>query len=167
MKIPDPNQFLNPFPVEGEYDANKHARVMFDMPKPIKEAVTDCHRKYGSIQTVGNILWLKLINYLDQHGITDFTNQLEFEQHIANLRFVDGRPNAAGGTVTGPLSEAASPNVNGRETGLAATHQNPPSEPVNPPRPTRSGSGKRTAGDTKAKKVTKSKPADGSQNNRA
>lgn len=48
--------------------------------------------KTGTVRTVMNLLWQKLVNSLKENGITDFSRCSDFESFVANIVFIDGRP---------------------------------------------------------------------------
>lgn len=146
MHLNDTKQFTNPFPIEGDYDKALHGRVSADMPIEVKNAVTSLRPTTGTPQIVVNILWLKLVNALHEHSINNFTQQNEFTDFVANLRFVDGRKpvdlsTPAGSTASRLVQQTITSNDRRGETSGADAHPEPSSEPRNTSSADVSGSG--------------------------
>ncbi len=93
-----PPRFANPFQgLKGDPTA---ATVNCLMPKEAFVRVKQCRLEGGTIQTTMNLLWIKLINLLEQKGIYGYESVREFEDAVQrsililpeDLDLVRGRP---------------------------------------------------------------------------
>ena len=79
VSLPPP-RFANPFQgLKGDPTA---ATVNCLMPKDAFVRVKQCRLEGGTIQTTMNLLWIKLINLLDQKGINSYADVREFEDAV-------------------------------------------------------------------------------------
>jgi len=75
-----PPRFANPFQgLKGDPTA---ATVNCLMPKDAFVRIKQCRLEGGTIQTTMNLLWIKLINLLDQKGILSYADVREFEDAV-------------------------------------------------------------------------------------
>lgn len=68
----------------------------------------------GTVNTTQNLLWSKLVTALKKHGITNLTNQSEFESFVANCIITDGRDKVQRSPVGGNGGETTVGNVGAR-----------------------------------------------------
>ena len=98
------------------------------MPREDRDFFVSIRPTKNTMQTLINILLVKLQTQLKHHGITTVIQQREFCEYISQCRIEDGRAGDAiidtsaiasvpiGSTVARPLSEASPSNDGRRET---------------------------------------------------
>ncbi len=132
---PHAPRFANPFQgLKGDPTA---ATVNCLMPKEAFVRVKQCRLEGGTIQTTMNLLWIKLINLLEQKGIYGYESVREFEDAVQRSVLILPEDLAAGAVATHVLrgpSEGPDPaaNVGDVAGGPEQVRSGPPSESSKP-----------------------------------
>ena len=119
--------FENPLALSGAYQPDLHSRIQVDMPREERDFFVSIRPTKNTMQTLINILLVKLQTQLKHHGITTVIQQREFCEYITECRIEDGRAHSVaayvntarttavsiGGTAARPVPEA-SPSNDGR-----------------------------------------------------
>jgi hypothetical protein len=83
--------FENPLALSGAYQPEIHSRIQIDMPREDRDFFVSIRPTKNTMQTLINILLVKLQTQLKQHGITTVIQQKEFCEYVTNCRIKDGR----------------------------------------------------------------------------
>lgn len=124
---PPPN-LKNPLALAGTYNKDSHARFQVDMPKEDYNFFRRIDISKGLMQTLCNILLLKLQTQLKHHGITDISQQPEFREFVANVRITDGREvTRAAESIVYRIEPITAPTIpNGITTNRSVPQTSPP-----------------------------------------
>jgi len=88
------------------YDGIPGDKVRLNSKIPLDKfnRIKRCRLQTGTVQTTISTLWEKLINLLDQHGISDCTDSVAYENLIKGCRIVyDLNPTFCTGVANGPV----------------------------------------------------------------
>jgi len=113
--------FENPLALSGAYQPDLHSRIQVDMPREERDFFVSIRPTKNTMQTLINILLVKLQTQLKHHGITTVIQQREFCEYITECRIEDGRDGRTEASIASAVASAA---ANARPVIIHATAGN-------------------------------------------